>query len=163
MGKKATSGVPALIRRQYRALVLSGTAVYEVEALRSAIPLASQLKSQLVRAGREASAVHEYVSGDFPFLLVQVEHRTLQYAVGVGAARVHREGPAELLDPLALVDMPVHRQDWLVLEDGFPDRLGTDRLHDRASMRRPHVLSQGARLVEAGAVGLRVAVAARPA
>jgi hypothetical protein len=28
----------ALIRRQYRALVLSGTAVYEVEALRSAIP-----------------------------------------------------------------------------------------------------------------------------
>src|SRR6516225_9059800 len=86
------------------------------------------------------SAVHHYVPGDLPLLLVQIQHGALQHAVGVGAARVHREGLAELLDPLALVDVPVHRQGWLVLEDGLSHRGRAHRLHHRAAVYRAHVL-----------------------
>src|SRR5260370_11320857 len=60
-------------------------------------------------------AVHEYVPGDLSLLLVQVQNGALQHAVGIGAARVHGQGPAELLDPPALQEFPVHRQHRLVL------------------------------------------------
>src|SRR5206468_11931047 len=87
-----------------------GTAVCEVEDLHSAIPTGRRAELSVSEKRRGASAVHEYVLGDLPLLLVQVKHRTLQYAVGVGTAGVHGQGPTELGHAPALVDVPVHGQ-----------------------------------------------------
>src|ERR1017187_6404519 len=75
--------------------------------------------SQARRPGKY-SAVHEKVLADLSLLRVQFQHRALQDAVTVDAPGVDRQRPAHFLDCPALVDMSVHGEHRLVLQNGVP-------------------------------------------
>src|SRR6202041_473445 len=101
---------------------------------------------------RPVSAIYQKVLSDLPLLGVQLEYGTLQDAVAVNTAGIDGQRPAHTFDAAALVDVPVHREHWLVVVNSVAHGGRSDRFHDRPAMRRPERLVECGRLVQAGAV-----------
>src|SRR5258705_12087513 len=71
-------------------------------------PIAQALASRLI------SAIYQKVLSNLPLLGVQFEHGALQDAVTVNTAWIDGQRPAHAFDAAALMDVPVHRQHWLI-------------------------------------------------
>src|ERR1017187_10003171 len=77
------------------------------------------------------SAIDQKVFGNFALLRVQFQHSSLQDPVAVNAAGIDGHRPAHPLDATALVNVAVHRQHRLVLQDRVPDRSRAPRSEER--------------------------------
>src|SRR3990172_12144349 len=83
---------------------------------------------------------------------LKFEHRAVEDALGVFAARIDQRGPAKLPDPSGLVDVAVQAEHRLVFQDGLPHSRAPDRDHIRLPDRvedHAHVLCELRRSVNA--------------
>src|SRR5438046_80422 len=103
------------------------------------------------RNGR--SAVHQLVVLDLPLLRIDVDDRRLQDALFVGTAGVQRERRPDPCRALALVAVPVQREQRLERLDGVPDRGGTDGSQRLPTRLVRQVLVQRGGVVELRSVG----------
>src|SRR6202034_3914637 len=101
---------------------------------------------------RPVSAIYQKVLSDLPLLGVQLEYGTLQDAVAVNTAGIDGQCPAHAFDATALVDVPVHREHWLVVVNRVAYGGRPNGLHDRPAVGRPERLIQGRRLIKPGPV-----------
>src|SRR5579862_281951 len=90
------------------------------------------------------------------FSALDVDHRTEQLALFIGAARVDAKGSAESLGPPRLVDVAVQRERRLVALDRVADRGRADRLDGMAGVLEIHLLRQLRSVVKPGAIGRTV-------